>query len=226
LKVGPCKAAFQRYYFNSATQNCELFYWGGCQPNDNNFMTLEECQKVCPPKTDPCKDEMKVGPCRGSFKRFYFDSDSKTCKVFWWGGCQPNGNNFETIEDCEGTCPVKTKNPCYEKVVSGPCKAATTRYYFDSVTSQCKLFTWGGCGANGNNFLTVEDCENTCQAGRDPCLEPQDSGMCFAAFERFAFEPVSRQCQPFTWGGCGANGNNFETNDACESSCVGDFWKQ
>lgn len=29
----------------------------------------------------------------------------------------------------------------------------------------CAWFTYGGCGANSNNFLTREDCENTCIKG-------------------------------------------------------------
>ena len=189
-------------------------------------MTIEECQVVCPAKKSPCLEEILVGPCRGSIKRFYFNQDTQQCQAFFWGGCRPNGNNFETIEECENICPIANKSPCYDSVVSGPCEAATSRFYYDDAANQCKLFVWGGCAATGNNFLTVEECENSCSAGRDSCLEPMESGPCFAAFERYYFEPSLRSCQPFTWGGCQENGNNFETAEACESSCHVQFWKQ
>ena len=46
-KVGPCRAAIKRYFYNSKTKNCEEFSWGGCQPNDNNFKSLAECHSTC-----------------------------------------------------------------------------------------------------------------------------------------------------------------------------------
>nr|XP_056700923.1 LOW QUALITY PROTEIN: kunitz/BPTI-like toxin [Euleptes europaea] len=46
-KVGPCKAFTPRFFYNSHTQNCERFFYGGCQGNVNNFETLEKCQHTC-----------------------------------------------------------------------------------------------------------------------------------------------------------------------------------
>lgn len=44
---GPCKAIHSRYHFNIETRQCEMFDYGGCEGNDNNFLTLEECQEKC-----------------------------------------------------------------------------------------------------------------------------------------------------------------------------------
>lgn len=44
---GPCKAIHLRYYFNIQSRECEIFEYGGCHGNENNFLTLEECQKKC-----------------------------------------------------------------------------------------------------------------------------------------------------------------------------------
>ena len=44
----------------------------------------------------------------------------------------------------------------------GPCEALIPRYYFDTTTGQCQMFSWGGCQPNGNNFETVKDCQNAC----------------------------------------------------------------
>ncbi|GIY91272.1 hypothetical protein CDAR_451911 [Caerostris darwini] len=48
-KTGPCMAAFRRYFFNKESGNCELFIYGGCQGNDNNFETKEDCINTCIP---------------------------------------------------------------------------------------------------------------------------------------------------------------------------------
>ncbi|CBY07598.1 unnamed protein product [Oikopleura dioica] len=47
MDVGPCRAAMPVFYFNGATQQCEQFFYGGCQGNDNRFLTKEECESTC-----------------------------------------------------------------------------------------------------------------------------------------------------------------------------------
>ncbi len=46
-ETGPCRAAFRRYFFNSETQTCETFIFGGCGGNRNNFRSLRHCQRAC-----------------------------------------------------------------------------------------------------------------------------------------------------------------------------------
>ncbi|XP_074651286.1 isoinhibitor K-like [Tubulanus polymorphus] len=45
--TGPCKAFFRKYFFNTATGECELFTYGGCKSNGNNFDTKGLCEKAC-----------------------------------------------------------------------------------------------------------------------------------------------------------------------------------
>ena len=45
-----------------------------------------------------------TGPCRGSFKRWFYETSTKTCKEFVYGGCRGNDNRFNTKEECEGLC--------------------------------------------------------------------------------------------------------------------------
>ncbi|XP_026549126.1 kunitz/BPTI-like toxin [Notechis scutatus] len=44
------------------------------------------------------------GPCRATITRFYYNSDSKQCEKFTYGGCHGNANNFETKDKCHYTC--------------------------------------------------------------------------------------------------------------------------
>ncbi|XP_023341710.1 spondin-1 [Eurytemora carolleeae] len=57
---------------------------------------------------DICEQEMEVGPCRGYFLRWYYESSTQTCKQFTFGGCRGNSNNFLRLEDCEKVC-LKTR---------------------------------------------------------------------------------------------------------------------
>ena len=47
MKIGTCRAAFPRYFFNIHTMECEMFIYGGCDGNDNNFGTEAECHQAC-----------------------------------------------------------------------------------------------------------------------------------------------------------------------------------
>ena len=46
---GSCHEAVPRYFFNANRGTCEVFTYGGCGGNRNNFETLEECTQQCNP---------------------------------------------------------------------------------------------------------------------------------------------------------------------------------
>ncbi len=53
-------------------------------------------------------------------------------------------------------------DPCSEPIEVGPCDAVIPRWAFDAAQGKCVEFNFGGCGANGNNFLTEEECQQVC----------------------------------------------------------------
>ncbi|KAI1237018.1 hypothetical protein IHE44_0014270 [Lamprotornis superbus] len=112
---GPCKAIHIRYFFNIKSRKCEVFEYGGCHGNENNFLTLEECQQKCLPqkmalakikkgKPDFCFHAQEPGVCRGYFTRYFYNKETKLCEAFKYGGCLGNQNNFRSLEECQTTC--------------------------------------------------------------------------------------------------------------------------
>lgn len=58
---------------------------------------------------DPCVVAPVVGPCKGTFPRWYYDQNAGECKHFLYGGCQGNHNNFLQESDCVSECIQKSK---------------------------------------------------------------------------------------------------------------------
>lgn len=44
---GSCRAELTRWYFDTYSQRCMAFLYGGCQGNENNFLSERECQRQC-----------------------------------------------------------------------------------------------------------------------------------------------------------------------------------
>jgi len=38
---------------------------------------------------------------------------------------------------------------------------------------------------------------------------------------KFAYKPSNKGCVPFVYGGCGGNGNRFDSIQSCDSACKG-----
>jgi len=53
---------------------------------------------------DICTLPAERGICVGDIKRYFYNSDTKTCELFQYGGCLGNENNFFTLHDCEQAC--------------------------------------------------------------------------------------------------------------------------
>ncbi|KAH8861974.1 Tissue factor pathway inhibitor [Schistosoma japonicum] len=44
---GICRGYFRRYFYNVTSEECEVFYYGGCLGNRNRFSTIEKCWWYC-----------------------------------------------------------------------------------------------------------------------------------------------------------------------------------
>ncbi|XP_066867838.1 serum basic protease inhibitor-like isoform X2 [Kogia breviceps] len=44
---GPCRAQKIRYFYNAKTGQCETFINSSCRGKKNNFLTAENCMRIC-----------------------------------------------------------------------------------------------------------------------------------------------------------------------------------
>ncbi|XP_004702870.1 tissue factor pathway inhibitor 2 [Echinops telfairi] len=164
---GPCRARIARYYYDRHLQSCQRFWYGGCQGNANNFKTQNDCKKTCwriqevPPN---CLLEVSEKPCKNATKQYYFNLKSMTCEQVKSGNCLGNENSFPDKAACMRLCVSRRNSSfCYSPKDERLCSANVTCYYANSRHKACEPITYPGCGENGNNFVSVEDCKRVCK---------------------------------------------------------------
>lgn len=87
-------------------------------------------------------------------------------------------------EKCSQRLELNQQRPCSEKAdcsidlstareicvlppESGPCRGKYQRFAYDGERDTCVPFFYGGCRGNRNNFLTNEDCLQTCRTTKE-----------------------------------------------------------
>ncbi|KAM8749022.1 tissue factor pathway inhibitor a isoform 1-T1 [Acanthopagrus schlegelii] len=206
---GHCKAIKDRFFFNVDTGRCELFEYGGCGGNANNFETLEACEETCVVSDkNPCHLDEAPGPCRGLVTRYLFDSRSQQCRQFFYGGCFGNANNFRSMAECQAKCLNPAKPTRAPEVHTQSAVQPTIDAGEQTVSlSQPQVQT--------NNSDQPKELSPT-----NLCFHPVERGTCSGAERRFAFNPKTKRCQAFVYSGCGGNGNNFPHRKDCIMKCI------
>ncbi|XP_028669896.2 WAP, Kazal, immunoglobulin, Kunitz and NTR domain-containing protein [Erpetoichthys calabaricus] len=101
------------WYYDSKRAGCLTFTFGGCNGSRNHFETYEECHATCHRNgMNICNLPAVQGPCKSWEARWAYNSLMKQCQAFVYGGCQGNGNNFRSQEECEDNCPLPKGRPC------------------------------------------------------------------------------------------------------------------
>ncbi|XP_054826129.1 tissue factor pathway inhibitor isoform X2 [Eublepharis macularius] len=211
--AGPCKALHTRYHFDILTRQCEIFDYGGCEGNENNFLTLEECQATClvpdlpekkkkarfkKEKPSFCLLENDPGICRGLISRHFYNKESQQCEKFMYGGCLGNQNNFESLKECQDICQDSPNLLQMED----------EKLALASVANQSSPSVKQG-SAQMPSF----------------CMTSMDRGLCRANEKRFFYNHTAGKCHPFSYSGCGGNVNNFTSRKSCLRMCKKGFMK-
>jgi hypothetical protein len=86
-----------------------------------------------------CQEEpFVVGNCKAAIPRWSFNPKTKKCEEFSYGGCGGTQNNFETLSECETSCPATTTPECLctedTGLVCNPTKGITFGNECEAVT--------------------------------------------------------------------------------------------
>nr|XP_025044610.1 papilin-like isoform X2 [Pelodiscus sinensis] len=217
--TGPCEAYMPMYFYNPVTKSCEMFIYGGCLGNENRFSTKEECLRACG-QPAICKLPVEPGPCFTYVPNYFYNSVTKRCEEFIYGGCQGNENRFPNMDECLKICGSSDIDVCQLPRDPGPCQAFVSHYFYNSATKACEEFRYGGCQGNENRFATKEKCFQTCgRPVNEICKLPVDAGSCFSYMTRYFYNSVTDSCEEFIYGGCEGNQNRFSTKNECLKTC-------
>jgi len=199
---GPCTSKVERWYYLARVDDCIQFPWGGCQGNENNFLSQAQCQAAC-----------------------QVSSEDSTSLI-------TSSSPSSVLSSPLVSVPPSTSLTkfCSLPPDSGPCQDRLVRYYFDPENSKCQKFQYGGCSGNENNYFSLGECERIClnpsisrkstsPRRRNTCMMAEDAGTCEGHVSRWRWDQSRGECVMFTWSGCGGNSNNFNTKDKCVFRC-------
>uniref|UniRef100_H3B780 BPTI/Kunitz inhibitor domain-containing protein n=1 Tax=Latimeria chalumnae TaxID=7897 RepID=H3B780_LATCH len=195
-----------------------------------------------------CNAPKKVGHCRGSFERWYYVPATLKCEKFIYGGCKGNKNNYLEEWECMQACKHYTEKnvpnkhpPDPVRIGKGTVAEQLTHPFLRFGITMCRSnicipvsllvdAKWPPCvkpkpqkRKTKWRFLVahlLSVLERVTHV-KVVCVEPPVTGSCKASFSRWYYNPILQKCHRFTFGGCQANGNNFEEEDECMAMCNG-----
>ncbi|XP_062498061.1 collagen alpha-3(VI) chain isoform X8 [Pezoporus occidentalis] len=118
------------------------------------------------------------------------------------------------------------------------CKDYQIVWFFDYKNKICSQGWYGGCGGNANRFEAEAECISKClkpsaektmqqpplekrlSSVMDICRLQKDEGTCRNFVLKWYYDPATKSCARFWYGGCGGNDNRFNTQKECEKFCV------
>uniref|UniRef100_A0A1I7XAX5 Kunitz/Bovine pancreatic trypsin inhibitor domain protein n=1 Tax=Heterorhabditis bacteriophora TaxID=37862 RepID=A0A1I7XAX5_HETBA len=179
--------------------------------------STHECQSdhnVCCPRPQAiCSQPLRLGDCKQSVRRYWYNAVTRACEIFDYTGCQGNDNNFETLLECQNTCeniipePQCPQGDAYKDYQgnyyvcsnSGTGNSCPVNYecYFDG-------YVWGCCPTKAYTCTLSPHKGVTCGSGSS---------------YRYYYNSQTQECESYQYNGCDGNSNNFATREDCEGYC-------
>ncbi|XP_041432954.1 collagen alpha-3(VI) chain isoform X2 [Xenopus laevis] len=145
----------------------------------------------------------------------------------------------KVVVSSETVSSPETADPCELEVDMGhQCKEYEVKWFFDKTNKICTKFWYGGCDGNTNRYDTEAECISQCQkiltekalpapvlevkkvSGPEACNLQKEEGTCRDFVLKWYYDPETKSCTRFWYGGCGGNENRFSTQKECENTCI------
>ncbi|XP_075556796.1 actinia tenebrosa protease inhibitors-like [Dermacentor variabilis] len=228
-ETGNCRAYQPTWYFDKNFSRCRMFIYGGCGGNDNQFTSERKCLSFCLPSSPQkrvCSPKPKPGPCNIPSNFWYFESGSATCHRYKRGLCERGANKYPSCDKCMATCTTNSETRparCFMRPESGNCRAYIPTWYFDPKISKCRVFVYGGCDGNENQFRSEKECQSVCLPSserRRVCSPKPRRGLCNTHSYFWYFDPASATCRRYRRHVCDRGSNKFLSCERCVATCT------
>uniref|UniRef100_A0AC35UHM0 Kunitz/Bovine pancreatic trypsin inhibitor domain protein n=1 Tax=Rhabditophanes sp. KR3021 TaxID=114890 RepID=A0AC35UHM0_9BILA len=208
-EIGHGTEKLTRWFYNSNEKQCQSFIYSGL--GGRSFISKSLCESQCPVLLqNPCLSGLPFYEKNANEPLYCSTADEiNVCPEGHW--CHIGSSASTTL-----CCPFQSDDPCELPLAKGNGTSVLNRFYFNSKLSLCLPFIYTGLGANVNNFLSLQDCVDTCKQMINPCLHglPHISENGFTNCGNY--EP---SCPPFFF----CSFSSLEKNVCCplndESTC-------
>ena len=86
-----------------------------------------------------CDQPSVTGSCTDYTDKWFYDMEYGGCSRFWYGGCDPGHNHFDSEAECNEDCVSPRGSAlCFLPPVAGPCKEDYNEWYYDAQTKICR----------------------------------------------------------------------------------------
>uniref|UniRef100_A0A915A820 BPTI/Kunitz inhibitor domain-containing protein n=1 Tax=Parascaris univalens TaxID=6257 RepID=A0A915A820_PARUN len=209
VNEGEGNSLIERFYYDVNEKRCKKFIYNGIRGNENNFLTMKECEDECTKQLNVCLLPLING------ERKECNRDDQCASGQW---CHLGSSRLTSV-----CCRGAVSNPCILPLETGDGSENITRWFSDpsdnSCNRRCTSFVYKGSKGNQNNFLSKEQCEKRCK--------PKCTNVCGNNSVLLDLSGKARRCGPSSpcpneyW--CHIGGDN-ESTLCC--SGTGDICKQ
>jgi hypothetical protein len=218
---GQCDKYKIYWYFNQLDKQCDRFYYGGCDGNQNRFESKEICEMSCKMSEEEkgaflklpkqCVQSIDYGSnCIASVQKWYFDTETKVCYPFEYTGCGPeNANRFNNFEECNQLCIESltkyldlniTKEKSNENASSESSLKITNVNQLDTQSARgLHIFN---IGLHINTFFLHIKSNFHVSKDNDVCDLQISVGNCSEKIMKWFYDSNLKYCRQFEFTGC------------------------